>query len=267
MIQRDRALLRRAQIGIFGKETQTGVSRVVDPATLQGDADQKRGHAFGHRVAIVPRRRVEHRVLGRLKAILILPGRVLLVHEHTVARDDDGVDVVQPGRWPRADAYPAAAAGSTHVVQDFRHANRHEDPAGLSDTLSEVIAAPIAEPRPASRNAPVLTMTARRSTLLITCKPSRCERKVVSSAQKNRGRLCCQTGSIVPRPLFLVKPIFAPGHSCQFGHSTSPHRSADTLGTRGHVSKVPAAEVDAFAFSTYVDRSRRVQQVDRKPLA
>jgi hypothetical protein len=93
MAQRDRILLRRAQIGIFAKIGEDGRVDILDPAPVEGDADQEPGHALGDRAQIVHDTGVEGDAPERPAPLLVLAREVVLVDEHAVPDNEDSMNI------------------------------------------------------------------------------------------------------------------------------------------------------------------------------
>jgi hypothetical protein len=67
--------------------------QILDPAAVERDADQERGHALGDRAQIVQLAGVVGDAVKRPAPFLVLAGEIMLVDEGAVPRDDDGVDI------------------------------------------------------------------------------------------------------------------------------------------------------------------------------
>ena len=108
VFQRDPVLGAVPQIGVLGKVVKHFVPDAPDPPLVDGDADQRRGHALGHRRQIVPPVPVKLDEVAAKLVAGIVPGvatKVLLEHELAVLDDQQAVDigvgaVANTGRGP-----------------------------------------------------------------------------------------------------------------------------------------------------------------------
>src|SRR5207248_2693410 len=105
MTQCNSIFFRRSQIVVFGEEREDPGVEIGKQSPVERDANEQRGRAFADRTDVVLCPRVEVHLAEREAETPVLPGKIVLVDQCSVAGDDDSVSLRLLRRFEaRADA-------------------------------------------------------------------------------------------------------------------------------------------------------------------